>query len=305
MSNPATERLIIAAGAAAYDQIATSRNPVRDDGGARLNFKLDSVSETFGGCSANITYNLAQLGAAHLLVACTGELDQDRFLAHCQRAGINTSALMVNAGENCSRALIITDPDGHQITGFYPGPEPATERWLAHLRQHVERCHIWVQSPYPTNLMLAGLEFASSLASPVLKIWNPGQYAEVLAGEELKALLALSDWIVVNRHELSIVEPHLGDQLAICTHGADPVEIHYPDGRIESIPVPRANIAGPTDPTGCGDAFIAGVVNHLAQHPAPLTPHVSAAVHAGMGTAAACLAQRGAQRHQLNGTRKA
>ncbi len=299
MTNNKTPDGIVVAGAAAYDQIATSRNPVTNADGARLNFKLDSVSETFGGCSANIAYNLAQVGAPHQLLACTGALDQDRFVEHCQRQGMDTDGLLVCEDQYCSRALIITDPDGHQITGFYPGPEPDAAVWRQHLARTVTSCRIWIQSPYPTDLMLTGLEFAKTLPGRPLRIWNPGQYAEVLSREELAALLAESDWIVVNRHELSTVETLLGRQLAICTHSADPVEIRYPDRAPEIIPVPLTDPNRRVDPTGCGDAFIAGMVSHLVTHEPPFTDQLGDAVRAGMRTAAACLAERGAQVHRL------
>ncbi len=299
MTSTTTPGGIVAAGAAAYDQIATSRNPVTHADGAHLNFKLDSVSETFGGCSANIAYNLAQLNATHQLLACTGALDQDRFIEHCQREGVNIDGLLVCEGQHCSRALIITDPEGHQITGFYPGPEPDAARWREHLGRRVTHCRIWIQSPYPTDLMLTGLQFAKTLPDVPLRIWNPGQYAEVLSQAELKTLLAESDWVVVNRHELSTIEPLLEHQLVICTHGANPVEIRYPDQAPEVIPVPATDPNRRVDPTGCGDAFIAGTVSHLVQHEAPFAEHLSNAVRAGMRSAAACLAERGAQVHRL------
>ena len=101
--------------------------------------------------------------------------------------------------------------------------------------------------------------------------------------------------------------------MVIRTRGAGPVTVLWPGGDETTVKVPAApqNV----DPTGCGDAFVAGLCHSIvkqchvrqiatrslakpdsAQHEQLLVT----AVEAACAVAAACLAQRGAQHHRLD-----
>ena len=74
----------------------------------------------FGGCAANIAYNLAQLGDDCLLLGSVGK-DANEFIQKLSGCGIITSHL-----KNCSefftaQAFITTDNKGNQLTSFHPG----------------------------------------------------------------------------------------------------------------------------------------------------------------------------------------
>ncbi len=288
----------VVVGALAYDQIATSRDPVADQQSPILNFKLERISEAFGGCGANVAYNFAQLGTRHQLITCTGTVDQRRYLDHCQSQGVTTDGFLEMPGEACSRALIITDPAGRQITGFFPGPEPDVATWQAHLEARAAPCRIWIQAPYPAPLMLASLQHAKAMETPPLTIWNPGQYAEILSANDVLALLELSDWVIVNRHELAAVEAHLDSQLVICTNGSEEIEVRLPNGPTTTVAVPPAPSF--VDPTGCGDTFTASMVHFLTREQTHFENKLIDAIGYAIDNAAVCLASNGPQRHELN-----
>ena len=289
-------QVIAVAGAIAYDLIATTdtyfgETPV-------LNCKLNTLSEAFGGCAGNIAYSLAQLACQPLLLSCSGQQDQSRYLEHLRGAGITTDFNLSISGAACARASVITDPQGQQFTAFYPGPVPTVERWQAHLNQ-LDKQHVsvFVQAPYPTELMMCALQYFSRRAS-ILKIWAPGQYADQLAPQEVEILLSMTDWLIGNSHEINILRNRsdLNNHNIITTNGDQPVRVDQPGQPPAAFPV--MPVARQLDPTGCGDALTAGIASALANKAA-----INSAIELGIACAAACLGEEGAQYHRLNAER--
>ncbi len=303
---------IAVVGALAYDQICTTESSLLDNRTALLNCKLSDITHAFGGCGGNIAYNCAQLKQPTTLVSCTGLVDDADYLAHLAALGIDTRFCLRTPGRSNARAVIMTDPEGHQFTGFYPGPVPDVEQWRAHLETiSFAQAAIFIQAPYPPPLMACTLQHASQLAHPPLILFVPGQYTDQLSADQMATMVTMADWVIGNDYEIKCLQNHhsLNNQLVIRTHGAQPIRLSFADGTEISIDVPAS--ASSVDPTGCGDALVAGLCQHLvtqglevevlknlkhAPHPNQLEA-LKDAVLAGCHMAAACLVQHGSQQH--------
>lgn len=201
----------------------------------------------------------------------------------------------------CARAVIITDIDGHQFTGFFPGPVPGAAAWQQHLDTlELPACELFIQAPYPPELMLTALTHAGRLPTPPLRIWCPGQYADQLQPNQARHSVAQCDWIVGNHYEIGHLSAHsdLTGKLIIQTNSGAPVEITFPNGAHTTVPLTA--VADPVDPTGCGDAFLAGLTHMLLKHPpAAREDALADAVTAGHTQAVKCLQAVGGQPHHL------
>jgi adenosine kinase len=296
---------IAIAGALAYDQIANTNRAL--DSNSLRNCKLLDLAERFGGCGGNIAYNLSQLGYPPFLLSCIGGIDEQPYLRHMADCGIDTRYCVRVPQTHTARAIIFTDPAGDQFTGFYPGPTPNITTWRAQLQQaDAQNIHTFVQAPYPGELMAAGLQHFQQSNHNVLNIWVPGQYADQLEASEIMTLVDMADWIIGNHYEINCLTQHksLQDKMVITTHGPGPVSISSPTQSTVTYAVPEVD--DPKDPTGCGDAFIAGLVAHVAatrrqnlSSPGNLASLLSG-IALGCKAAAACLRVSGAQQHALS-----
>jgi adenosine kinase len=102
-------------------------------------------------------------------------------------------------------------------------------------------------------------------------IFDPGQGLILFNGEELLRLLDQASWVTVNDYEAGLLEDRTGLALGelaarvealIVTRGADGSRIHT-QGRV--IDIPAAKPRAIKDPTGCGDAFRAGLLYGLGK----------------------------------------
>ena len=102
-------------------------------------------------------------------------------------------------------------------------------------------------------------------------IFDPGQGMPMFNGEELLEFVELADWITLNDYEAKLMEERTGltpEQLAakvkalIITKGGDGSLI-YTDGGI--VEIPSAKPKALLDPTGCGDAYRAGLLYGLSE----------------------------------------
>jgi len=302
---------VVVVGALAYDQISHTQGHFRGTPEPLLNCKLEDLVETFGGCGGNIAYNLANLGTQVQLVSATGTEDDQNYVAHLASFGIQVQCCIRQQHSYTARAVIITDPAGHQFTGFFPGPVISEAAWQQHLSQlDFDNCAIFVQAPYPPALMLATLKHASTLKNTPLRICCPGQYADQLTATEATDLLTATDWLIGNAYEIAHLAPFTEDQALVIieTNGAEGITVQWPqptergthkDAVTRSpdvFQVPK--VKTPIDPTGCGDAFLSGLAHTLANGPTnTFIEHLPSAIQQGIHTAALCLTHKGAQRH--------
>lgn len=230
-------------------------------------FHVPELRRTFGGCAANIAYNLRLLGEEPILLAAVGGADFGDYAAWLDRHGIRRDHLLCIEGAATAGAYIITDQDGNQITGFHPGAmDRAHEAGIESVAEPVE---IGVVSPNGKRAMVEHARGLKARGTPVLI--DPGQGLPLLTREELVEFIEGAAYYVVNDYEwrLTLKNSGLSEAAllsrvgaAIITSGAEG-SLLCRGGERERVPaLPAQRVV---DPTGCGDAYRAGLLHGLRQ----------------------------------------
>jgi adenosine kinase len=246
----------------------------------------------YGGTAANIGYNLRLLGEDPLVMGTVGE-DIDPYLARFRSLGVDTSLLRRIDGEFTAQAFITTDLDDNQIIAFHPGAMNRSHD--NHVTADLGAALAIIAPDGKEGMMQHARECA---AAEVPFIFDPGQGLPMFSGEEIAEFVGLADYVAVNDYEGKLLEDKTGkslDRLArdvralVCTLGAKGSVIITGGQRHE---IPSVEPAGIVDPTGCGDAYRAGLLYGILHGwDWPSTGKLGAV----MG--AIKIAQRGAQNH--------
>jgi adenosine kinase len=264
---------VLVSGSVAVDHIMVFQGRFKDvilpDRVHALNvaFHVPQLRRTFGGCAANIAYNLRLLGDDPLVLATVGGADFDEYAAWLDRCGVRRDWIRPLAGESTAGAYITTDLDDNQIIGFHPGAmDRAHEVRVEDVAEPVE---LGIVSP---NGRRAMVEHARALkARGVPTIVDPGQGLPILAREELAEMIEGAFVYVVNDYEWSLTVERSGltgdaiasrAQAVIVTRGAQGSLLRRGDDVVEVPAVPAERVI---DPTGAGDAYRAGLLHGLSR----------------------------------------
>jgi adenosine kinase len=221
------------------------------------------MRRNFGGCAGNIAHNLRLLGGEGLIMATVGH-DFAPYQQWLTARGIVLSHVRVVPGEFTAQAYITTDLDDNQITAFHPGAMN-----FSHLNavSAARGVRLGIVAPDGRQGMLAHAEQFAASGIPFM--FDPGQGLPMFNGEELRALVGKAAWVAVNDYEGGLLTERTGWSLAdiaarvralIVTRGAAGSWIYAAGERLE-IPVAKATRLA--DPTGCGDAYRAGLLYGL------------------------------------------
>jgi len=262
---------ILVTGSIAYDTIMVFpdrfRNHLLADQLHILNvcFLTPEMRREYGGTAGNIGYNLRLLGDAPLVMATVGD-DIDPYLARLRALDIDASLLKRLPGEFTAQAFITTDLDDNQITAFHPGAMNRSQD------NHVTAAlgaGLAIIGPDGKEGMLQHARECAELGVPF--VFDPGQGLPMFSGAELLELVRLADYVAVNDYEGKMLEDKTGRKLEalarevkalICTLGAKGSVILAGSARHE---IPCAEADKVVDPTGCGDAYRAGLLYGLAR----------------------------------------
>jgi len=261
---------ILVTGSIAFDTIMVFpdrfRNHLLADQLHILNvcFLTPEMRREFGGTAANIAYNLRLLGEPALVMATVGE-DIAPYLTRLEKRGIGTALLKRIPGQFTAQAFITTDLDDNQITAFHPGAMN-----FAHENRIGERlgATVAIIAPDGKQGMLEHAQQCAAHAIPFL--FDPGQGLPMFSRDELDGLLREATFVAVNDYEGRLLEEKTGRTLEeiargvrglVCTQGAHGSYI-LADGRRHEIPCVPADAV--VDPTGCGDAYRAGLLYGIA-----------------------------------------
>jgi len=225
-----------------------------------VSFLVPEMRREFGGCAGNIAYNLKLLGGEGVPMGTVGR-DFDSYAQWIDRCGISRKYLRVVADSYTAQAFITTDMDDNQITAFHPGAMNSS-----HLNEVPTDAGIrlGIVSPDGRDGMLE--HAAQFKAANIPFIFDPGQGLPMFGGAELTAFIDQASWVTVNDYECELLQERTGltaqaiaervDAL-IVTLGAKGSHIYTQNKRIE---IPSAKISSAVDPTGCGDAYRAGLL---------------------------------------------
>jgi adenosine kinase len=254
---------------------------------------VPELRREFGGTAGNIAYNLKLLGDDPLIMATVGR-DFAQYEERLRELGLALRHVRRLEDQYTAQAFITTDIDDNQITAFHPG---------AMLSSHLNRvadapaARLGIVSPDGRDGMV---EHARDFAlAGIPYVFDPGQGLPMFSGEDLMALIRPARALTVNDYEARVVEQRTGlsmERIAtlieavVVTRGGEGSTV-FQDAR--SITIPAARAEAVVDPTGCGDAYRAGLLYGMARG---WRWEKSAKLAAVMG--AIKIAHRGGQNHR-------
>ncbi|MCU7851267.1 MAG: carbohydrate kinase family protein [Candidatus Thiodiazotropha sp. (ex Monitilora ramsayi)] len=225
-----------------------------------VSFLVPDMRREFGGCAGNIAYNLNMLGGNGKPVGTIGE-DFAPYAKWMDECGVSREHLRVIPGSYTAQAYITTDKDDNQITAFHPGAMNQAHDIDV---SKIDGCSLGMVSPDGRQGMIDHAEQFADSGVPF--IFDPGQGMPMFDGDSLLKFADQANWLAFNDYEAKLMTERTGlslKQLAerveavIVTRGGEGSEIITRDKRYE-IPVAQAKAL--IDPTGCGDAYRAGLL---------------------------------------------
>ncbi|GGI53637.1 carbohydrate kinase family protein [Oxalicibacterium solurbis] len=228
-----------------------------------VSFLVPSLRREFGGCAGNIAYNLKLLGGEPLIMATIGQDDQP-YRERLTQLDISQQCIKTIPQAYTGQAFITTDVGGNQINAFHPGAMSfAHENKVADAGE----VKIAIVAPDGRDGMLQHAKDCAELGTPF--IFDPGQGLPMFDGNDLKNFIEQATYVAVNDYEAELLTSRTGLTLGdiadrvsalIVTRGEQGAEIFTGGERLE-IPCVKADRI--VDPTGCGDAFRAGLLYGL------------------------------------------
>ena len=228
-----------------------------------VSFLVPVMRREYGGCAGNIAFNLNLLGEEALTMAVVGH-DFEPYSQWMSQNGLSGEFIHVMDNHYTGQAYITTDEEGNQITAFHPGAMS-----FSHLNAvPVDRdISIGIVSPDGKEGMQLHADQFVELDIPF--IFDPGQGMPMFNGAELLKFVDQATWVTLNDYESELMQERTGlslEQLAervealIITLGGKGSKI-YTHG--QCITIPAAKPKALLDPTGCGDAYRAGLLYGL------------------------------------------
>lgn len=226
-------------------------------------FLVDHLERRRGGTASNIAYSMAMLGEHPLLGAAVGARDFDEFAAALEAEGVDTSALLRCDDIETATAFITTDLDDNQITAFHPGAMTRAAGVDLSVLRDVSEVVVGAD-----DAGAIALHIQQAQAMGARLVFVPAQQIPALPDDVLRAGLDQAWLVAGNDYELEMIAERTGRSVAdlssgrmvAVTKGAAGSEIHSPQG---VAVIPPAEVAAVVDPTGAGDAYIAGLVTGL------------------------------------------
>lgn len=257
-------------GSIAYDTIMVFRdrfkNHILPDQLHILNvaFLVPDMRREFGGCAGNIAYSLAMLEGEPLIMATVGD-DCEPYTRRLESLKLSQAHVTRIPETYTAQAFITTDLDDNQITAFHPGAMNHSHENHVHEARDVR---LGIIAPDGRDGMLQhAREF---YAAGIPYVFDPGQGLPMFQGPELLEFVRMADYVAVNDYEGRMLQERTGatlEQLAlqvkafVVTLGARGAVI-LAGGREYEIPSIKPERV--VDPTGCGDAFRAGLLYGIA-----------------------------------------
>jgi len=260
-----------------------------------VSFLVPDMRREFGGCAGNIAYNLRSLGGLPLIMATVGE-DYQPYAYRLERLKLAQTHVRQIKDTFTAQAFITTDLDDNQITAFHPGAMNMSH--LNHV-QDAKDVSLGIVAPDGRDGMLAHAREFRQAGIPF--VFDPGQGMPMFSGEEFMEFVRLADYVTVNDYEARMLQDKVGrsvEELSrglkalVVTKGAEGSLI-FVDG--EPVSIPSVKPSALLDPTGCGDAYRAGLLYGISQgYDWPTTGRLASLL------GAIKIASRGGQNHQVN-----
>jgi len=259
-------------------------------------FNVPRLRKEFGGCAGNIAYNLKLLGIEPIITATVGQ-DFDVYGSWLEKNGISKDAIKIIDNMYTAQCFITTDSNNNQLTSFHPGAmDEGHKNPISLTTNNIEMAIIAPDGKQST------IEHAEQLHEQSIPImYDPGQGLPMFNKDEIEKIIELSDWIILNEYEANLISEITGKQLtdiarnlkaAVVTKGNKGSEIFAGDEPIFIEPIKAKK---DLDPTGCGDAYRAGLMYGICNQ---MSWQQSGKIGSIMGSIK--VASHGTQNHTFN-----
>lgn len=261
---------VLICGSMAYDTIMVFhdkfKNHILPDKVHMLNvsFLVPLLRREYGGCAGNIAYSLNMLGEKAHMMATVGH-DFEPYAQWLSKCKLTTEFIKILDDHYTAQAYITTDEDDNQLTAFHPGAMS-----MAYLNtiptDHPDIAFGIVSPDGKQGMQQHARQFVDA---KIPFIFDPGQGAPMFDGNELLEFIEQATWIAVNDYESALLQERTNLSLAeiaqqvealIITLGGNGSKI-YTSGEI--LHIPAVETKSLLDPTGCGDAYRAGLLYGL------------------------------------------
>lgn len=225
-----------------------------------LSFVVPDMTRELGGCAGNIVYNMKLLGGDALPMATVGT-DFENYRDRLQQLGIDSRYVKVIENKFTAQCFITTDLDNNQINFFQIGA-------MANSHENNipagEGISIGIVAPDGKEGMLSHSAQFANTGIPFF--FDPGQNVPLINKAEMLLAFEQATWLTFNDYEWQQIEDKTGLTTAtvndlvealIVTRGGEGSVIYT---RARQYPIPVAKISNLVDPTGCGDAYRAGLL---------------------------------------------
>lgn len=260
---------ILVVGSLAYDHVMQYDGYFRNammPGHYNLVVTAANRAVFYGGCAGNIAYSLKLLNENPLIMTVAGS-DFGEYKEWLTKKGIDSSAVYESDRHLTASAFIVTDKDENQIVIFDPGAMNAGYPNQELKNIDYKKIAWAIIAPDEPDRMYAVAKDCKSLGIPF--IFDPAQQLPMIEETKLKEIISMADILIVNKYEAELITNKIGvnkDKLAsmvnvfIETRGAEGSSINA-KGEVHLVRAIQP--AQMLDPTGCGDAFRAGVLTGL------------------------------------------
>lgn len=225
-----------------------------------VSFLAPTMRTEFGGCAGNIAYNLKLLGGDPRIVGVMGQ-DNAAYIERLHKLDIPTENILIKGDAYNAQCFVTADADNNQINAFHPGAMS-----YAHENDIAKAGAAAIAIISPDGHLGMQKHAADLVKLQIPFIFDPGQQLPMFNGQELIDFINQASYVTANDYEIELLMERTGLTLPdiasrlealIVTRGEQGSEI-YTKG--ERIVIPAVQAEAVLDPTGCGDAYRAGLL---------------------------------------------
>ena len=256
----------VVCGSFAYDNILNFEGKFEDHlisselNNINISFLCTNMRREYGGCAGNIIYNLVSIGADAFSIGTMGS-DAGPYIEWMRKNNINTDYIEIIKDSYTAQAYITTDRNANQITTFHPGAMQYSNQIKIPDNDSVT---LGLISPDGRDGMIDHAKQLIEMKVPY--VFDPGQGMPMFNKDELNFFSDNASWIIMNDYEFKMYNDITGhtpsdiisnNKVLVITDGDNGSNIFTIDKKL-NISTPK--VEDPKDPTGCGDAYRAGII---------------------------------------------
>ncbi|QKJ22274.1 PfkB family carbohydrate kinase [Poseidonibacter lekithochrous] len=289
---------IILCGSLAYDNIIVSNDTFIEQyekyNSLNMSLSTGSVRVEYGGCAGNIAYGLNQLGIKSKIISSLGKKDSKNYLKHLKSNNIKTNDIRIFKGFS-AQAHILNDKENNQITSFYLGS-------LSNRLNDVTFSKNNIVMISPDNIENMKFYANYCIKNNIEFIFDPGQVISMFNKKDLKLFISKSKILIINQHEFNFLASKFNEKKLfnltkkiIITKDSSGSEL-YINGEMKHYEKANTVIKKEIiDPTGCGDAYRAGVLYSL------IIDDIKKGMKIGSNLASENIKSHGTQNYKIKG----